>query len=156
MTKLYIMTGPAGCGKTTWIKQNLPDAKVISRDAIRFALLGDTDDYFAYEDQVVKTFIEEIQKAIDNCETEVVADATHLTPKARQMFLNQLKTLETVEVVAVAIRVDLDTCLKQNAQRAGRALVPESVIKNMWNSYVEPTTKEKYINQVIIVERREN
>lgn len=150
------MTGPAGCGKTTWIKQNLPDAKVISRDAIRFLMLKEDDDYFAYEDQVVKTFFEEIQKAIDNGEAEVVADATHLTPKTRQMFLNKLKNLETVEVVAVAMRVDLDTCLKQNAQRTGRALVPESVIKNMWSSYIEPTTKEKYINQVIIVERREN
>ena len=143
------MTGPAGCGKTTWIKQNLPDAKVISRDTIRFALLGDKDDYFAYENQVVKTFIEEIQKAIDNCETEVVADATHLTPKSRQMILNQL-VLDNVEVIAVAMRVGLNTCLEQNAQRSGRAFVPETVIKNMWKAYIEPTVNEKYINQVII------
>lgn len=149
------MTGPAGCGKTTWIKRNLPNAKVISRDAIRFTLLGDKDDYFTYENQVVKTFIEEIQKAIDNYETEVVADATHLTPKSRQMILNKL-VLDNVEVIAVAMRVGLNTCLEQNAQRSGRAFVPESVIKNMWNSYIEPTTKEKYINQVIIVQRREN
>lgn len=148
MTKLYIMTGPAGCGKTTWIKQNLPDAKVISRDAIRFALLGDKDDYFAYENQVVKTFIEEIQKAIDNCETEVVADATHLTPKSRQMILNKL-VLDNVEVIAVAMHVGLNTCLEQNAQRSGRAFVPETVIKNMWKAYIEPTVNEKYINQVI-------
>lgn len=143
------MTGPAGCGKTTWIKRNLPNAKVISRDAIRFTLLGDKDDYFTYENQVVKTFIEEIQKAIDNCETEVVADATHLTPKSRQMILNKL-VLDNVEVIAVAMHVGLNTCLEQNAQRSGRAFVPETVIKNMWKAYIEPTVNEKYINQVII------
>lgn len=57
MANLYILAGVAGVGKTTWAREHNTDfnAKVISRDNIRFAYMkNDPDflpsmDYFKYE-----------------------------------------------------------------------------------------------------------
>ena len=144
---LWLMCGPSGAGKSTWLKNNMPNAVVISRDKIRFSLLKEGDDYFAYEDTVLKIFYSEIQNAINSdTEQDIIIDATHLTPKARQNVLNQLKNLDRVILGAISIETDLETCLAQNAQRTGRALVPNTVIRNMYKSYVIPTEKEGFIN----------
>ena len=53
-TKVFVMCGPAGSGKSTWlIKQMKPKTDVcISRDNIRFGLLKEGEDYFAHENDV--------------------------------------------------------------------------------------------------------
>ena len=53
---LYLMCGIPGSGKSHWAK-GVKDAVIVSRDAIRFNLLKDGEDYFAHEDEVVETFI---------------------------------------------------------------------------------------------------
>ena len=80
MKHLFLMCGVAGSGKSTYLS-NIKNAVVISRDEIRFSLIGDFDDYFAKEDEVFATFIQKIQNAIDNEEgpKEIYCDATHLT-----------------------------------------------------------------------------
>ena len=65
MKQLFLMCGVAGAGKSTYLS-NIKNAVVISRDEIRFSLIGDFDDYFAKEDEVFATFIQKIQNAIDN------------------------------------------------------------------------------------------
>lgn len=154
---LWLMCGTSGAGKSTWIKNNMPEATVISRDKIRFTLLKDGDDYFAYEDTVLKIFYSEIQNAIENDKIQdIIIDATHLTPKARKNCLMNLKNLDKVTLGAISIETDLATCLKQNAQRTGRALVPETVIKNMYKSYIIPTEKEGFENIIHVKKENEN
>ena len=157
MRNLYLMCGPAGAGKSTWLKENMPDATVISRDKIRFALLKDGDDYFAYEDTVLKIFEAETQNAINNDKIEtIVLDATHLTPKARRAALKNLKNLDKVVLGAISMETDLETCLTQNAKRTGRALVPKTVIKNMYECFVIPTEKEGFVNIIHVRKENEN
>lgn len=147
---LYLMCGPAGSGKSTWAKEFAAgwrvlskSIEVISRDEIRFSLLGDSTDYFSKENEVFDTFIAKIQHSIDKNEITIV-DATHLTEKARNSLLDKLTFNEDLAIIPVALCFPLETCLNQNALRTGLARVPETVIKRMYDQFVIPTHNEKY------------
>lgn len=139
---LYIMCGPAGAGKTTWVRANAKPGKSahISRDEIRFAMVREDEYYFSKEDDVYAEFCGEIHDAL-HCPwiEEVYADATHLTKKSREKLIKDLHLdSELVELRAIVIRPTLETCLAQNHFRKGRAKVPESVIRNMYETYQNP------------------
>ena len=127
----------------------------VSRDEIRYSLLTDEDDYFAKENEVIRTFIENIDKSLvmeEYC-GDVYADATHLSPKSRAQVLNQLKNKDKVSVIYLDI--PLNIILERNAQRKGRALVPENVVRRMYNSIILPT-KEEGIEELIIIDENQN
>ena len=144
---IFLLCGPAGSGKSTWATRQIkvPQAQAwVSRDSIRFILVGENEDYFSREDEVFESFIKSIQAAIDDRETrEVYIDATHLTEKARNKVLDQLD-LTNCQIIPVVVHPDLKTTLAQNDQREGRAFVPRSVIKRMDAQFEEPTFHEKH------------
>lgn len=152
MSTLWLVCGPAGAGKSTWIKNEVNkylnqgiDAVWLSRDATRFSLLKEDEDYFAREDEVLKTWIENINKALNLDIAHIFVDATHLTEKARNTVLDKLK-LENYIIRAVNFKTPLYTCLEQNEKRkgVGRTYVPRSVIKRMWYQFKPATYNEKY------------
>lgn len=148
---LYLMCGPSGAGKSTWVEKKLENENGIwcSRDVVRFHLLNDSDDYFAHEDEVFETWIAQIKRALRTPGANVYVDATHLSEKARNKVLSRLD-LTSVSVIPVSFKPSLETCLKQNSYREGRARVPENVIKDMYNKYKAPTMNEKYEYEAII------
>lgn len=155
MPILYIMCGPSGCGKSTWA-QNFIEAnenvKWVSRDKIRFSLLKDGEDYFAHEKEVFKIFIKSIADGLENGFT-VIADATHLNEFARCKLTQTLDMYtKEYEIVYVVFHTDVDTCLARNANRSGRANVPETVIRNMCRDFKAPTVDEdERIKEIIEV-----
>ena len=152
---LYLMVGVPGSGKSTYVKNILKDGDIyISRDEIRYSLLTEEDDYFAKENEVIKTFIDNIDKSLVNEEYcgDVYADATHLSPKSRAQVLNQLKNKDKVSVIYLDI--PLNVILERNAQRKGRALVPENVVHRMYNSIILPT-KAEGIEELIIIDENQ-
>ena len=152
---LYLMVGVPGSGKSTYAKNILKDGDIyISRDEIRYSLLTEEDDYFAKENEVIKTFIDNIDKSLvmeEYC-GDVYADATHLSPKSRAQVLNQLKNKDKVSVIYLDI--PLNIILERNAQRKGRALVPENVVRRMYNSITLPT-KAEGIEELIIIDENQ-
>ena len=152
---LYLMVGVPGSGKSTYAKNILKDGDIyISRDEIRYSLLTEEDDYFAKENEVIKTFIDNIDKSLvmeEYC-GDVYADATHLSPKSRAQVLNQLKNKDKVSVIYLDIPLNL--ILERNAQRKGRALVPENVVRRMYNSIILPT-KAEGIEELIIIDENQ-
>ena len=153
MRKLILMMGVAGAGKSTWIKQNYPDAVPVSRDAIRFEILDEKGgEYFDHEDEVFNSFIHQIIGSLVADEV-TIADATHLNRKARLKVLSRVRKYAD-EVEVVWIRVPLETTLRQNAMRSGRAKVPNDVIKRMYQSIERPEDNEG-INKLTIIERGE-
>ena len=151
--KLYLMCGPAGSGKTTWVREHATPgiSAHISRDRIRFSMVKENEYYFSKEDNVYAEFCGEIHDAL-HCPwvEEVYADATHLTKKAREKLIKNIRVpLETLDIIAVAVKPSVEQCLAQNAQRSGRELVPEKVIVNMFSSFEDPWDDDIEYSEVI-------
>ena len=51
--------------------------------------------------------------------------------------------------------IPLNIVLERNAQREGRALVPENVVRRMYNSIILPT-KEEGVEELIIIDENQN
>ena len=139
--KVWILSAPPGSGKTSWVTKQIEEHGGIhcSRAAIRFSLLKDDEDYFAHEDEVVALWLEKVTNAINNPAVEdIYVDATHLTEKSRARVLNKLPKGDYF-ITTVFFDVPLETCIKRNNNRSGRAFVPRSVIRRMYASYDQNT-----------------
>lgn len=148
MASLILMMGVAGSGKTTYAKKMMKDCDIyISRDEIRFRLVKEDEPYFSKEDEVLQTFIRTIDNALLIAQRYVIADATHLNMGSRAKILKNLHN-KPDNIYVIYVAVSLQTALERNAQREGRALVPESSIKNMYKSITLPR-KEEGINIVL-------
>lgn len=145
---LILMMGISGAGKSTFLKEkcNPKTDIIVSRDKIRFSRLSEKDEYFANEQEVWKEYIETLKVFLtDNRYENVIADATHLNPRSRDKVLDALAdVLDEIDIYLLWVNVSLETALKRNAQRHGRALVPESAIKNMYRSLQEPIEREGF------------
>ena len=153
---LFLMCGPAGSGKSTWIQEYLARTNqnciVVSRDEIRFEIVQEDEEYFSKEDEVFARFAREIDEALHNSNYEVVfADATHLTEKSRNKTLNAIN-LDCVDIIPVSIYPSLARVLEQNDRRSGRRHVPNHIVTNMWQRYEIPNHNEKYTYTTIIKE----
>lgn len=144
--KALVLAGVPGSGKSTWVKNRLNSETDIhiSRDNIRFSLLKDNQQYFEVENEVRDCFFRQIRNFTANdypCEC-VYIDATHLNPKSRKQVLGAIRG-DTYKI-AVSFDTPLELALERNAQRTGRALVPDSVIHNMYHRYTKPILDEGF------------
>lgn len=135
---LYLTVGVPGSGKSTFCEKMV--GKRVSRDAIRFSMIDDNDEYFQKEKDVWREYVRQIQEEI-NANNTVIADATHLNKKSRQKLLNALDLKDYV-VFVLYFDVSLSTCLARNAKRTGRENVPKDVVTNMYSHMTEPTLEE--------------
>ena len=160
-SKLYLLGGIPGLGKSTWIKNHEQffegTVKVISRDQIRFSLLKDGDEYFSKEGEVWVEYVNQTIKSLKENDNTIL-DATHLNISSRNKILRALgKNLKDVEVVVIFFTGKLELALERNAQRTGRAFVPETTIRNMYDSvYLPSYTLEPYIDNIYIVNANNN
>jgi len=137
------MIGAPGCGKSYYIKQHLKNNEiVISRDAIRFSMLKDTDAYFSKEKQVYNEFIRQINAAIAD-DRDFYVDQTSLNRGARAKLFSHLERKPN-KIIAIYMNAPLEKILYQNSLRTGRALVPEDAVINMFNSIEKPTKAEGF------------
>lgn len=153
MKKLYILCGIPGSGKSTWAKQQ-KNAKVISRDDIRFNLIKNDEEYFAHETEVYVEFVKRIREAIYSRDISydiVIADATHLNKFSRTKLLRHLfddmfiseTTLINLDlpIYFCYFNLPLETCIERNNKRTGRAKVPEKTIKEMYRALSPPPSE---------------
>lgn len=143
---LYILCGPAGCGKTTWADKftNEYDVRYVSRDAIRYSLLEEDDNYFAHEKETFRKFSATIAYTLVDG-FSVIADATHLNEISRYKLTRAIdQYTKNYYIVYVVFEVPESVSIERNNQRDGYARVPEKVIKQMYNNFQEPTLSEDY------------
>lgn len=142
MPKLYILCGPSGCGKSTWAHTNMQDTMYVSRDEIRFRLVGEDESYFSREKEVFKEFVKEIVSRL-KIGTDTIADATHLNQFSRRKLTQAIDMqFQNYEIIYVVFNTDADTCVERNKARTGRRNVPENVIRNMCRDFRAPTMDE--------------
>ena len=154
--KLMILTGAPGSGKSTWANQQ-KNAKVISRDVIRFSLLSEDDEYFSKENEVLRLFYKNIQDALDNKNADydtVIADASHLTSVRRYETIRELNLDNLEEVINVQFIAPIEVCIARNANRTGRANVPNEVIRRMRKSQILTQPHETYFTKSITINER--
>ena len=145
---IYIVCGIAGIGKSTYINSIKNDNDiVISRDAIRFSLLKEGEDYFSKEKQVLAIFFKTIRKETakdDNPAYNIYIDATHLTKKARRKVINNISNKNKDKVACIYFEPNLKKALSQNSNRTGFACVPESAIADHCKYFEIPTKDEGF------------
>ena len=145
---LFIMCGIPGSGKSYFANSVArTNSVIVSRDEIRFSIISDEDEYFSKENLVFKEFIRQIQEGLDSGKV-VYADATHLNGVSRFKLLNSLDVTNT-DVIPVYMKTPLAICLGRNAKREGRRCVPDTVIKNMYNSMTDPAHDEEVLGEKI-------
>lgn len=161
--RLFLMSGVAGVGKSTFILNHISEfggvTQIVSRDAIRFELIEEGDEYFSKEHEVWSKFIKEIQSGLDNpYVNNVIIDATHLSKGSRKKILNAIgmNRLINIEVNIICLVADLEFILNNNNKRNGLARVPDSVIKNMYNSFQLPSYREGFHYILIINSEKES
>lgn len=145
--KFYLMCGVPGSGKSTWARKHLPsDVAYVSRDEIRFSMVQEDEDYFAKEKEVFSKFAQEIVAWA--CVHDVIIDATHINAASRMRIYDILTANfdeDKIEVYCIWMNTPYDVCLARNAQRTGRALVPEHAIESMWRRRRVPHGNEHSI-----------
>lgn len=152
--KLWIISGPTGVGKSTWIAEHKnffnDSFEIISRDEIRFNLLEDGDDYFGKENEVWTEFVNRAKISLEK-NVNTVLDATHLNESSRAKILRALgSSLKDIIVNVIAFEANVKWCIDNNEKRKGRAYVPLSVIKRFHTSFTEPEYEEGFDNIYIV------
>ena len=144
--KVFLMSGPPASGKSTWIREHLTKgSEWISRDNVRFAIVGEDEDYFSHEDEVFDTFIAYINQTLEREDIEsIYIDATHLNKRSRSKTLNRVSKKNIGELNCVCFTTPVELCQARNSLRSGRARVPVSAIDNMFKSYAYPGADEGF------------
>lgn len=144
MSKVYIMCGPPGCGKSTAAMQILndnPGMEYLSSDCIRKEVTGDDNDMSRDAEVwgiVMSQYSHFLKKGFD-----IILDATNRNRKSRKRF-GQLAELAGYEVIAVDCFTGLSV---EEVQRrnAGRArVVPSDIVEKksfVRNSKFPPLAK---------------
>lgn len=137
MSKVYMMIGIAGCGKSTYARKHFGNAEIISSDEIRKEFYG-SEEIQTNPKKVFAEVHRRIKTAIEN-DKDVVVDATNLKAKYRKSII---EIAIGCEVIAVYLDTELQTAINRNAQRKRK--VPEEVIAKMYNQIELPQYKEGF------------
>lgn len=147
MSKLYIMMGLPGSGKSTFLKnyiKPLDNSVIVSRDEIRFSLLKDGENYFAHEEEVKNILWDTINEELSKG-NNVYVDQTSLNKKSRALLLNHINLNNCEKISIIWCDTALDCCLENNETRKDtKAYVPRGVIRRMMAQLEPPCFNEGF------------
>jgi predicted kinase len=151
------MSGVAGAGKSTWIKNFIickPENSVfvVSLDDLRLKMFGKYSNLTHQEEkQMWKEAIEEAKQA-STSHSYIIIDSTALKNKRRMWYYENLKDY-CKNFTLVILDRPLETCLTQNRQRERQ--VPNRVIEEMYNYKEEPNEEViKSYNNILRINKK--
>lgn len=144
---LIIMCGPPGTGKTTKAQEIFEralsrgwTAEVVSKDDIRLKYLTEEDDFWAYEDKVMRDYKARLVYSILSHDL-TIADASHLTEKQRFDLIQYLRSQcnnSFTCYIAAGVKTPMKLAIERDATREGRHKVGAAMIKQMYKIFEIP------------------
>lgn len=145
---VILLIGVPLSGKTTFIRKNYPNTKVISRDDLVMEVYG-SDDYtsaFKEVDQKeVDSLLDLRLKEVNINKENVIVDMTNMTVSRRAKTLNYFSD-EYYKAAIIFKVLEMEEYERRNNERniKENKWIPLFVIENMLNSYQEPTLDEGF------------
>lgn len=149
---VIILVGPPLSGKTTWIRNNFPNTKVISRDETLMEVYG-SRNYTEAFNNVDQKEVDRVltQKFIDanNAKESVIVDMTHMASKRRKQNLDYF-TNDYYKLAVIFPILSDEEYAKRNQKRIEEENkdLPMRIVKSMISSY-QPISKEEGFDKVI-------
>ena len=139
MSKLYLMTGVSGSGKTTFAKEfaRKNNLRCLNIDNFYYATFGD-ENIHKHEFDVWMMFYRAIEIASrDN--TDIIIDTNSPTISNRDEIYNWFGHMFS-ENYMIYIYAPIQLCLKNNTSR--RRIIPKNELIKMYNDYEVPHPDE--------------
>ena len=143
MTKIILLVGPPGCGKSIWASLYLKDhkAKILSRDALRLAMQG--GEYNARDERVIKRVRDYAVENWFRQDYNVVIDDMNLTPDVFPRMITIANRVGDVEVKEHVIQIKQNVCRDNNTHRS-LGVVPEEDWNVWWLKYTQHKRHDDY------------
>jgi predicted kinase len=145
---IILLIGPTLSGKSTFIRENYPDANIISRDEIVMEVAGTRDYNKAFTEvnqKLVDQILEMRLKEANKNQISTIVDMTNMTVKRRNKTLSYFNSDFYKIAIVFPILTD-DEYQRRNINRNSKEnkWIPPAVIKSMIESYEEPTLEEGF------------
>lgn len=123
---LFIMIGLPGSGKSSFVQRILPHCRHISLDRLH------------KRPREERTFLQALSEQVD-----IVIDNTNPTRHDRQRYIPQASKAG-YRIVGYFMRSKVSECLTRNAQRQGKARVPDVAIRSIASVLEYPLLDEGF------------
>jgi len=148
-SRLTVLIGPPGCGKSTWVKENQGDAVVISSDEI----IMETTEGRNYNEKWKNADMVQVERSMGAMFTQavrerknIIIDRTNMSKKSRRRFTSQVPVGYYKE--AVVFFTGHEELISRNEARVGKR-ISDSVIHSMEKNFAYPLYSEfDFIHQV--------
>lgn len=133
MQTVMILRGLPGCGKSTYARELLRKEsrrwKRVNRDDLRNMM--DDGTFNSDREEFIRAIQDQLILRALRDGYDVIVDNTHLVPQTLRKLHRLLASVGDVKVIEKCFNVPIDECKKRNAQREGKARVPDNVIDGM-------------------------
>ena len=152
MAVVHMLIGIPGSGKTTFYKNTLskqyPDAVLICSDKVR------NDNPTLKEEEIWPEIYRLCVQAINN-DTDIIYDATNITPNVRNRFKAKLAELNVkpYEMIGYFFTTQTQICFERVKVRntlPNERFLPEEVVLSYGDKIIKPTLEEGF-KEIIVV-----
>jgi protein phosphatase len=124
---LILLIGSSGAGKSTFAARHFMETEVVSSDRCRALICDDESDQNV--NRAVFSLLHHIIRARSSSRRTTVVDATNLEFRSRRSLL-RIAVQYRLPAVAIAFKLSLETCLRQNRSRLERQVYEEVLARH--------------------------
>lgn len=163
--KLYVLVGPAGVGKSDWVRRNVTDPHIVSYDAavdaVRKPLGLKYDDVAGSGGGAHRKSVESIHKSVIRSAVDsgkdIVVDMTNMGQRARRRALSIIRGHEEdYEKIAVVFDFrGMESLVHSSVEKRAKELqdkhLSRKIVQDMMDRFEMPTYDEGF-DEIIVVD----